>query len=592
MKKNRITLFAALLITIIVSVLNTAYAKVINEPQIDSNNMIIVSGKTDAGYTPVTIKVYETGKDITKVDLNNISDTYYFIREITSNSNGDYDFQIPVSGTDKYFNICVKEGKSKITETNVHYTNSIANEALQMIKNANDNSELKTALDKFLSGINFDFSLYENKKTEIENSEFFYKIIQNSKNTEAKSADDFKKYVEYATVLYSLSNSQNIDDFKSIFDDNKDIIFLYSPDVRDLFNNCTNEGVKTSVINKVYNVKSNENLYSDKKEFNSFLQDTIILSSCEENLGYSAFDEIISSLSKIYSNDSSFSNSVKKYYLFTNSKKNEAAVEIIGHEFDSVEAVIKRFEEIIENMTSSEKASNNNSGGGSGGGGFRFSTGKNIPVSENVSKEEKSETKFIVNIPDLTGKVIVFNDLEDVDWAKESISNLVSRNIINGKQENCFAPNDCVTREEFIKMLVCAIGINGDEYRCSFDDVEDNSWYYKYVAIGFNNGIINGVGDNNFGCGEFITRQDIAAMVGRVINKIGINGYSENYDLFADDNNISAYAKDNVYNLKRLNILNGKGDNMFDPNGFTTRAEAAKIVSAMIDNIENFNQKK
>ena len=50
------------------------------------------------------------------------------------------------------------------------------------------------------------------------------------------------------------------------------------------------------------------------------------------------------------------------------------------------------------------------------------------------------------------------------------------------------------------------------------------------------------------------------------------------YQGFADEYDISGYAKENIEELFEAGVLNGKGGNMFDPFGNATRAEAAKII--------------
>ncbi|MBQ6937946.1 MAG: S-layer homology domain-containing protein, partial [Clostridia bacterium] len=54
----------------------------------------------------------------------------------------------------------------------------------------------------------------------------------------------------------------------------------------------------------------------------------------------------------------------------------------------------------------------------------------------------------------------VFNDLESVSWAEDSIRELYNLGIISGRSEGVFAPNDYVTREEAAKMLILMAGID------------------------------------------------------------------------------------------------------------------------------------
>ena len=53
--------------------------------------------------------------------------------------------------------------------------------------------------------------------------------------------------------------------------------------------------------------------------------------------------------------------------------------------------------------------------------------------------------------------------------------------------------------------------------------------------------------------------------------------------IFADDRDIADYAKTSVYALKKMGIINGKDNNLFDPRGECTRAECATMVKKALD---------
>ena len=61
---------------------------------------------------------------------------------------------------------------------------------------------------------------------------------------------------------------------------------------------------------------------------------------------------------------------------------------------------------------------------------------------------------------------------------------------------------------------------------------------------------------------------------------------STNKDLFKDDSAIASYAYKSVYSMKSLGILNGQNDGSYNPQGKLTRAEAAKVISMVMDIIK------
>lgn len=222
-----------------------------------------------------------------------------------------------------------------------------------------------------------------------------------------------------------------------------------------------------------------------------------------------------------------------------------------------------------------------------GGYGFKF----NIPANEvkegeynacvwygNNSQSAKLSYKAVEEKPVEPAKPsvssVTFDDINQAAWAKEYIEKLAAAGYVNGKDGKNFRPNDYITREEFVKILVSALGLKTDTSETIFNDVPANAWYAGYVNAAYKNGIVNGNGSGGFGTGGNITRQDLATMVYRAA-KMKANLPA---DKFADDMEIADYAKEAVYTLNSAGVLNGKGDNKFAPKALATRAEASKII--------------
>jgi len=157
-------------------------------------------------------------------------------------------------------------------------------------------------------------------------------------------------------------------------------------------------------------------------------------------------------------------------------------------------------------------------------------------------------------------------------WGYDAIKELYVKKVIKGKSADKFCPDDKITRAEFAKLLVEALDLKAKETENKFGDVSSSDWYYNYVLIAYGNGVINGVGTNEFAPNKNITRQDAAVMLKRAS---GINGEDSNE--FKDDADISEYAKEAVYALKKHNILNGY-NGLFNPTNNLSRAEAAQLI--------------
>ena len=113
-----------------------------------------------------------------------------------------------------------------------------------------------------------------------------------------------------------------------------------------------------------------------------------------------------------------------------------------------------------------------------------------------------------------------------------------------------------------------------------FDDVDPSMWYAPYVNAGVNAGLIYGTGEKSFGTGLEITRCDMAVIMYRTLALKGIPAEADT-EKFADDEKIPEYAKEAVYAIKGAGIIEGY-DNMFNPSGSLTRAEAASVLVKFI----------
>lgn len=177
-----------------------------------------------------------------------------------------------------------------------------------------------------------------------------------------------------------------------------------------------------------------------------------------------------------------------------------------------------------------------------------------------------------------------FVDLESVQWAEESIIALANMGIVSGKGNNNFAPNDYVTRAEFLKMLMGALKMTTSNGSTNFADVPADHWASSYVAAAVSNGVANGVTTTEFAPNGFVTREMAAAFSARAMEKSGV-ALTVDTAAFADEAYISDWAKVSVSGLKNAGILTGSGDNMFNPKDNLTRAQAAKIIYGIMSSM-------
>lgn len=177
--------------------------------------------------------------------------------------------------------------------------------------------------------------------------------------------------------------------------------------------------------------------------------------------------------------------------------------------------------------------------------------------------------------PPVVNEKIYFADLSSSHWAYDNIMNLVDTKVVSGYSDNTFKPDNAVSREEFVKMLLLATDNYEKGFNSAFGDVPNDSWYYTYVSCAYNKGIVQGISEQYFGSGVKISRQDAAVMICRAL---GIEAENVNETVFPDFEQVSEYAQSAVSTLYERGIVSGDEKGYFNPKNNITRAEVSKIL--------------
>jgi len=214
-------------------------------------------------------------------------------------------------------------------------------------------------------------------------------------------------------------------------------------------------------------------------------------------------------------------------------------------------------------------------GGGSSGGGITGGGGQTTVARPPVSSDDKTPMEA-------EG---VFSDIASYTWAKDAISYLNKKGVLQGVGDGKFEPARSIKREEIAKIMVEAFDITAKEGEKEFKDVSEGAWHYKYVNIAYQNGIINGVSKDSFGTGSNVTRQDAAVMIYRYLKSTGYK-FETDGEEFSDIDVCADYAREAVQALKNSGLIAGNGDNTFNPKDSLTRAQAAVMIYNIISEME------
>jgi hypothetical protein len=110
--------------------------------------------------------------------------------------------------------------------------------------------------------------------------------------------------------------------------------------------------------------------------------------------------------------------------------------------------------------------------------------------------------------------VMAYSDVEEGTYVSEAVTVLSNLDILNGYEDGTFKPEATITRAEMAKIICEALGYYGmDNDKTPFDDVEPKHWAAGYINTAASLGIINGYGNGKFGPEDTVTYEQAVKMV-------------------------------------------------------------------------------
>ena len=192
------------------------------------------------------------------------------------------------------------------------------------------------------------------------------------------------------------------------------------------------------------------------------------------------------------------------------------------------------------------------------------------------SGTDNKTCEFKIRIHDITNdgspvdaEIIPYQKHTYSSWASTFISEAINQNKIPADLQNNYSSN--ITREDFCRIAYCFIDkyIDKTQTKSSFTDSD-----IAEINVLASNGIINGKGNNTFAPHDNILREEAAAILERMAQKMSVTKATAFTKTYADESSISSYAIPAVQNMTRLHIMDGKDNNNFCPKDLLTKEEA------------------
>lgn len=161
-------------------------------------------------------------------------------------------------------------------------------------------------------------------------------------------------------------------------------------------------------------------------------------------------------------------------------------------------------------------------------------------------------------------------------WAEGYIEELYCRGVVSGRSEDTFAPNENITRAEFLKIALLDFSheVEGSDDE-DFSDVDSGDWYYEYVSYASAEGYIEGYSDGTFKPNDYINRAEALTILIRIAGgeTSEVSGEMNFSDVSEDD--WFAAVVSTAYDAE---ITEGYSDGTFRPGNNISRAEVAAIA--------------
>jgi chitinase len=163
-------------------------------------------------------------------------------------------------------------------------------------------------------------------------------------------------------------------------------------------------------------------------------------------------------------------------------------------------------------------------------------------------------------------------------WAEAVIQKWLDMEYITGYPDGTFRPEEFITRAEFVKIVNNTFGFK-ETAEITFTDVKEEKWYYEEIQKAYKEGDIVGVSETEFAPEDYITREQAAIIMTRLLE---LEGNEKGADVFSDSNKISSWAKEYVGAAAEHNLIKGYEDNTFRPQNNIKRAEALVLLDRIL----------
>lgn len=177
-----------------------------------------------------------------------------------------------------------------------------------------------------------------------------------------------------------------------------------------------------------------------------------------------------------------------------------------------------------------------------------------------------------------------FNDVPKGHWAEEYVKKSAEYGLLQGIGNGNFGCGKTITRAEFITVLCRMFSFSAkNTASSSFSDVSTDDWFFGYIEAGLENNVFDLA--KNFHPNSEITREDMAQMLVRALGLSKVDEITDAAPPFSDISALSEKSKNYISAAYALGMITGTGDGKFCPQNPAKREEAAAMFVRIYEKI-------
>lgn len=201
-----------------------------------------------------------------------------------------------------------------------------------------------------------------------------------------------------------------------------------------------------------------------------------------------------------------------------------------------------------------------------GGGQYTFTMPSGPVTVAATFMDDNTMLNFFVDVP--AGAYYY----DAVLWAAEG-------GIVTGTDAVHFSPDASCTRAQLVTFLWRAAGSPVVNYAMNFTDVDSGAYYAEAVRWAASLGIAGGYGDGRFGTNDFVTREQVAAILHRFAKAQGMDTTQGGMAIreFDDFDAVPAYALEAMDWAVNAGVLKGDNNRLL-PQDNCTRAQIVTML--------------